>query len=389
MALASCDCGHAPIFDQATPSINGRALRMIVFAMLAGFLCFCAFGTTDARAQDKQAQTCRTAADDAELADLEKELDSLQIHKALETAMKAAKERELANQIAMKEGKAFPHKYGGQEGIDRLTRKIAELDAALKENEARTAVVKARIAALKALKPCPPENKTTPAKADEPGKTPPKTDEPGKTPPPKTDEPGKTPPPAHPCRTAEDEKTLAALKAKKALYEQELKQLNKWIETLGYRYSDEIKKGFKEQAALTDKQITELERQRGVLEAEIGGLGKQIDALYALKPCVEEGKTTPGTSGTSPGTKHPKKAVKHGKHAVTEDNPLYMENYTPPPGTKTKSTAKHDDSGYAGPSRSDVPDDSNDNRTNQEQNNRTSPQQPDTTNQQPDFPVPH
>jgi hypothetical protein len=361
MTLASCDCGQslAPIFDRAIPSINGCTLRMMVFAVLAVFLGFFALGTTGAYAQDKQAQPCRTAADDAELASLEKELDSLQVHKAIETAMKTAEEKDLAD---LKAGKPVFGNHGmlGLGAIDRLTKRVAELDAALKENAVRTEVVKARIAALKALKPCPPENKN---------------------PPPKKDEPKTAPPPDHPCRTPEDDKMIATLKAKRALYQAELKVLNNWIKELGRRYEDEQKKGMKEQLAVTDKEITEFGRQRNVLEGDIGGLTKQIDALYALKPCAEEPKTqtTPGT-GTTPGGKRPKKAPKHGKHAVSEDNPLYMENYTPAPSTKTKSTAKHDDSGYSGPSRDDVPDDSNDNRTNQ---------QPDTNNQQPDIPIPH
>jgi hypothetical protein len=343
MTLASCgrEQPSAPISD-AIVSANGRALRAMMIAVAAASLCFFAVGTTRAHADG-----CRTAADEAELAKLEKELDSLHIHRSLLETLKAAKEEELAKQKAADNIPVV---------IDRLTKKVAELDAALKENAARKEVVKARISVLQALKPCPPENKTPPAKTDEPGKTPPVSD--------------------HPCRTPEDDKTIAALKAKKTLYTQELKLLERWIRTLGGRYQEEQKQGLKEQLASTDRQLTEYGRWRGVLEGEIRDLENQIAALYALKPCAEESKTTPGTSGTTPGTKHPKKAVKHGKHAVSEDNPLYMENYKAPAKTRTSTHQKSGDEGE-GPSQNDV-----DRETEQPSND-------DRTNQQPDIPIPH
>src|SRR5258706_772958 len=63
-------------------------------------------------------------------------------------------------------------------------------------------------------------------------------------------------------------------------------------------------------------------------------------------------KKDTGTTGTQekPGTGHPKKHTRHHLHGkITEDNPGYMENYTPPTVTHTKPASGDTDTGGAPP----------------------------------------
>ena len=181
-----------------------------------------------------------------------------------------------------------------------------------------------------------------------------------------------------------------ALKAKRGLDFRELSLLERLIKSYGKSY-DQLKRygrGEEDKRKLesVDKQLTEYQRQRQILEAEIAELEAKIKALLALKPCTEEPKTTPqpatppsgekppGGGGKATTPKHPKKPVKHGKRAVTEDNPLYEEHYTPPLSTKTKTHKKSGDDG-TGPSRDDV-----DRQTDEPSNDNAN---------QPEIPVPH
>jgi hypothetical protein len=70
-----------------------------------------------------------------------------------------------------------------------------------------------------------------------------------------------------------------------------------------------------------------------------------------------------------------KNAVKSRKAGVSEDNPNYMENYTPPAKTKTNTTKKTGDSGYGPPPSDDKTDDKKDDKP--------------SNDTQPEIPVPH
>ncbi|MBI3678073.1 MAG: hypothetical protein HY243_15800 [Proteobacteria bacterium] len=367
MAIASLRHAHSDGPVKSNSALFKRAVRAVVFGALASAFCFFSVGITDAHAQAGQpAVKCRTAADDAELAKLVKELDSLKGHKWRLEALKAEAQKRLEGDKQDKEYLPWPRKQEdiaqADARIEQTTKDIAMLDAALKENAARMSEVEAKIAALKALPPCQGPSAG----------------------------PGPVPPPAAipPCRTAEVDAQIAALKAKKELYERELRLLGRTIKTLGKRvsplrdprnYRPEEENGLR----ALDRQLTEYERQRTILEAEIAALDAQIRALAALKPCPEEHWTTPQPPGvekpvvgggkTTP-PKHPKKPVKHGKRAVTEDNPLYEEHYTPPPSTKTRTHKKSGDD-TSGPSRDDA-----DRQTDEPSNDNAN---------QPEIPIPH
>ncbi len=289
--------------------VSKRLMRAVLFGALTAAASF--FGPTAAIAQPNPAAApCRDAAGDAEIAKLEKDLGALKDHKWRLQTLRDESQKALDDRI--KDSKNYDMR-GFKQRIDddiaRLTHDIADFDAALARNAAAIRDIEAKIAALKALPPCPPGTAAPPAG---PGVTP-------------------TPvPPAHPCRTAEDDAAIEALKKEKELDERELSLLQKTIRHLGASVgkmgrrikngtaSEEDKRNFQ----ALDRQLTDYERQRTDLEAEIAALDAKIRALASLKPC--EHWTTPQPQ---PGPSEPGTTPQPGKPTTPPPTPV------PGPGT--------------------------------------------------------